>query len=70
MKRNLRKYLSGMLSALLFVACILTPVNAHASSGLAVSAGKNIGEGVDTRQNAIFYLVMAMQMFLVLEHTR
>lgn len=40
MKRNLRKYLSGMLSALLFVACILTPVNAHASSGLAVSAGK------------------------------
>lgn len=41
MKRNLRKYLSGMLSALLFVACILTPVNAHASSGLAVSAGKN-----------------------------
>ena len=48
MKRNLRKYLSGMLSALLFVACILTPVNAHASSGLAVSAGKNFGDGVDT----------------------
>lgn len=104
MKRNLRKYLSGMLSALLFVACILTPVNAHASSGLAVSAGKNFGDGVDTRQDAIdastaygnagystvtlqsptksdftsenlsadilFYLVMAMQMFLVLEHTR
>lgn len=53
MKRNLRKYLSGMLSALLFVACILTPVNAHASSGLAVSAGKNFGDGVDTRQDAI-----------------
>lgn len=50
MKRNLRKYLSGMLSALLFVACILTPVNAHASSGLAVSAGKNFGDGVDTRR--------------------
>ena len=53
MKRNLRKYLSGMLFALLFVACILTPVNAHASSGLAVSAGKNFGDGVDTRQDAI-----------------
>lgn len=50
MKRNLRKYLSGMLSALLFVACILTPVNAHASSGLAVSAGKNFGDGVDTTE--------------------
>lgn len=50
---SLKRYFVGALSALVLIACVLSPAKAYASSGLAVSAGKDFGDGVDTRQDAI-----------------
>ncbi len=53
MVKKIKRSLSYILSACLLVAILISPTNVYASSGLAVSAGKDFGDGVDTRQDAI-----------------